>query len=206
MYAVREKTGEKCLGDISLVSIYLPQHIVCQAVEYLLVSVVNIRLCQHEVNEFSLLIADKMQLESIIPAHRTLASGSIAFEDLVLVNALVVANGYTGAVDETNASTFSKAEQLKEQGHLYCYTRLQLNEAIVGHCLGEVTLQIAFHITQIVVLEVAVGVEVEADEDRHDLAVRHLACGASFHRREMTFFQSQNQILCKNRLQYRKFH
>lgn len=96
-----------------------------------------------------------MQLESIIPAHRALASGSIAFEDLVLVNALVVANGYTGAVDETNACTFSEAEQFKEHGHLYCYTRFQLNEAIVGHSLGEITLQITFHITQIVVLEVA---------------------------------------------------
>jgi hypothetical protein len=174
MYAVGEKPGEKGLGDISLVCIDLSQHIVCQTVEDLLVPVVNIRLCQHEVNKFSLLIADKMQLESIVPAHRTLASGSIAFEDLVLVNALVVANRYTGAVDETNASTFSKAEQLKEQGHLYCYTRLQLNEAIVGHGFGEVTLQIAFHITQIVVFEVAVGVEVETDENRHDFTVRHL--------------------------------
>jgi hypothetical protein len=174
MYAVGEKPGEKGLGDISLVCIDLSQHIVCQTVEDLLVPVVNIRLCQHEVNKFSLLIADKMQLETIVPAHRTLASGSIAFEDLVLVNALVVANRYIGAVDETNASTFSKAEQLKEQGHLYCYTRLQLNEAIVGHGFGEVTLQIAFHITQIVVFEVAVGVEVETDENRHDFTVRHL--------------------------------
>ena len=58
-------------------------------------------------------------------------------------------------------------EEFKEQGHLDCNARLQFHETVVRNCLGKAILQIALHIAQVVVLEIAIGIEVEADEDGH---------------------------------------
>ena len=98
-----------------------------------------------------------------------------------MLDALVVADRDAGAVDETDARVLSETEQLKEQSHLDCNARLQFHEAVVGNCLGKTILQIALHIAQVVVLEVAVGVEVEADEDGHNLTVRHLSFAPTMH-------------------------
>jgi hypothetical protein len=116
-----------------------------------------------------------VQLESIEPAHCALAYFRITLEYLVTLDALIVADGDAGAVNETDARALSETEQLKEQGHLDCNARLQFHETVVRNCLGKTILQIALHIAQVVVLEVAIGVEVEADEDGHNLTVRHLS-------------------------------
>ena len=62
--------------------------------------------------------ASAEQLESVEPAHRALAKLGIALEHLVALDALVVADGDAGAVDETDAGALAEAEQLEEHGHI----------------------------------------------------------------------------------------
>ena len=84
-----------------------------------------------------------------------------------------MANGNIDAVDEAGASAFSEAGQLKERGHLNGHPRHQFHEPVVGYGIGEILLQVALDVAQIIVLEVAVDVEMEADEGGHNLAVDH---------------------------------
>ena len=146
VYPVGEETGEEGFGDVSLVRVDLSQHVVSQPVENLLVTVVNVRSGQHEIDELTFLIADEMQLESVEPAHRALAYLRITLEHLVALDAFVVADRNTCTVDEANARALSKTEQLKEQGHLDCNARLQFHETVVRHGLRESIPEITLHV------------------------------------------------------------
>jgi hypothetical protein len=115
----------------------------------------------------------KMQLETVIPPHRALASLGIAFEDFVIVNALVVAHRNTSAVDETDARTLSEAEQLKKQHHLHRQAALHLHEAVIRKLVRKQIRQMSFYKEHIVMLEITERVEVEVDENGHHFRIAH---------------------------------
>jgi hypothetical protein len=102
-----------------------------------------------------------VQFEAIVPAHSPLAYLGVSLEHLIAAYPLVVANRDAGAVNEADARALPEAEQLEEQGHLDGHTRLYLHKAIVGHRIGEILPEVHLYIAEVVMLEVAVGVEME---------------------------------------------
>ena len=55
--AVIEKAIEQLLRDISFVCKQLSEHIVTQTVKYILVSIINISLCKHEIEQLASFVA-----------------------------------------------------------------------------------------------------------------------------------------------------
>lgn len=55
----------------------------------------------------------------------------ISLEYFVPLDTFVVTDRDAGAVDKTDACTFTEAEQLQEKGHLDSDTRLQFYETVV---------------------------------------------------------------------------
>lgn len=110
--AVIKQTVEQLLLDISLVCEQLFENVVTQPVKHILVPIVNICFCKHEVEQFLSFVAYEMQLESKVPPHGAFANLSIVLEHLVSGDAFVVADRHTCAVYETNACAPAKAEQL----------------------------------------------------------------------------------------------
>lgn len=82
------------------------------------VPVVNICLGEHEVEQLASFVAYKMQFETEMPPHGTLAGLGIIMKYLVSFNALVVAYWNACAVNETYARASSKTKQLEKQHHL----------------------------------------------------------------------------------------
>ena len=58
-----------------------------------------------------------------------------------------------------------------EEHHLEEHPALQFHEAVVGYCIGEVTLEVDPDKMQIVVLEIVESAKVKHDQNRHNLAV-----------------------------------
>ena len=55
--AVIEKTIEQFLRDIPLISKQLSEYIVTQTVKYILVSIINIGLCKHKIEQLASFVA-----------------------------------------------------------------------------------------------------------------------------------------------------
>ena len=96
----------------------------CKELEYVKagggvpIPVVNICLGEHEVEQLASFVAYKMQFETEMPPHGTLAGLGIIMKYLVSFNALVVAYGNACAVNETYARASYKTKQLEKQHHL----------------------------------------------------------------------------------------
>ena len=84
------------------------------------------------------------------------------------------------AVDKADARALPKTGQAKEHGQCDEAARHHLDEAVVRETLREQVLPKTAHAGQVIVLEIAVGVEVETNEDCDNLGVRHLAPATAF--------------------------
>lgn len=102
-----------------------------------------------------------------------------ALEHFHAVLPLVVDDRDARAVDKADARALPKTGQAKEHGQRDEAARHHLDEAVVRETLREQVLPKTAHAGQIV-LEIAVGVEVETDEDCENLGVRHLAPATAF--------------------------
>ena len=58
--AVIEKTIEQFLRDISLICKQLSEYVVTQTVKYIFVSIINIGLCKHEIEQLASFVAYKV--------------------------------------------------------------------------------------------------------------------------------------------------
>ena len=119
-----------------------------------------------------------MQLEAYIPTHRTLPLGRDILENFHVELALVVYNRNAGAVHKTYSRAISETCETQEHGQGHERPGHDLNEAVVGECLRKQMLPVNTHTSQIIVLEVSVRIEVEADQDCDDLGIRHHALSA----------------------------
>ncbi len=121
-----------------------------------------------------------MQLEADVPSHGAPALGCEALEYLHVEFTLVVYNRDAGAVNKTYAGAFS--ETGKTQEHCQCHeaTRHYLDKTVVREPAREQMSPLSAYTRQIIMLEVAVGVEVEADQNSDDLRVGHHALPAAF--------------------------
>lgn len=53
------------------------------------------------------------------------------------------------------------------------------HEAIVGHCIREVTIEMESDEVQVVVLEIVESAKVKHDQNRHNLTVGHAGCASA---------------------------
>jgi len=84
-----------------------------------------------EVEKLSLRINDQMQLETVEPAHRTLAALGMSYKHPVTRDAVVVTHRQRGRVDERNAvAASSTARQVSAQTRRDA--RHEANEAVVA--------------------------------------------------------------------------
>lgn len=86
-------------------------------------------------------------------------------EDLVVVDALVLADTQGGGIHVGDACAFPKTEHLQHDGHRESLLLHQFHEAVVRHGLWELALHVLAHIVDIEVLEVA---ECTVVEQYHD--------------------------------------
>ena len=121
-----------------------------------------------------------MQFEAYIPSHRTLPFGRDILEYLHVELALVVNDRNAGAVHKTYPRALSETSEPQKHGQSHETSGHDLHEAVVGECLRKQMLPVNAHTSQIIVLEVSVRIEVETDQNRDDLGIRHHALSFPF--------------------------
>ena len=109
MYSVIPEVPEKRLRDISLVSVELAEHFVCQGVHHCLVPVVDVRTGKDGADYLPLLVVEEMQLKPDVPSHGAPAFGGDIPEDLHAVLPLVVDDRDACAVEETDYGALPEA-------------------------------------------------------------------------------------------------
>jgi hypothetical protein len=78
-------------------------------------AIINVARGNHETEQFSFLVADKVQFESEEPSHRALASLGDAFECLMNMNTLILTYPKRCAVYKADACAFAKKYLFDEQ-------------------------------------------------------------------------------------------
>ena len=211
VYASVKKVLEEFLLDVAPVGEHLSVEFFCEHFPYTGVPVINIGTCETECYNVPLVVAHQVQLEAVTPSHRALPVLGQAGEHLVEMPPYVVAHGYHRAVHEGYPCALPEGVQFHEQQHVDEYLRHELHKAVVGDRIGELTSKEAFDAVQIILLEVAVGTEMIADEDGHYLAPGELAFAVpvpfaitlftgqrEFFRISMSKFLSNSSIIQKN--------
>ena len=169
--AVNEEALEQFLANVS----FIPDEFSVEEFHKRLVvkrfSVIYISRCDHEVEQFPLLITDQMQLEPEEPAHGALPSLGNALERLVDVDTLIPAHPEWSAVYETNARALAQQYLLDEQCKGYGHLLLQLDKPVVGYQLGEEMPEMLRHILQIEVLQAAIPRTMKQYHDQHDFCL-----------------------------------
>lgn len=122
---------EKRLRDIPLVCVKLAEELVCQRINDILVSVIDIGTGKDKVHKLAFLVAQKMQFESHIPTHRTFPFRSDILEDFHVELTLVVNYRYAGAVNETDTGAFSETSQFQGHCHRHEAARHYLHKTVV---------------------------------------------------------------------------
>ncbi len=71
------------------------------------IAVIDVSRCNHETEQLSFLVTNKVELDSKEPSHGAFASLRNTIEGLVDVDALVLADPQRRAVHEADTSTFA---------------------------------------------------------------------------------------------------
>jgi len=204
--AVNEEALEQFLSNVSFISDEFSVEEFHKRLVVKRLAVIYISRCDHEVEQFPLLVTDQVQLEPEEPAHGALPPLDNALERLVDVDSLISAYPERSAVYEADARSLSQQylldEQCKGNGHIL----LQFNKPVVGYQLGEQMPQMLRHMLQIEMLQTAIPGTMKQYHDQHDFClgkrsvtvVRTLIRG-------FYGMPSLHHKICKNHLQYRKF-
>lgn len=163
MYALIEKPAEKTLGDISLVCVKFAEHPICQGVNDILLTVVDIGLGYDKIDYLPVLIAQQVEFESYIPSHGAFAFVGYAFEYLHLELPFIMYDRYGGTVNKTYSCALAKTTELKEHGHGDETFRHNLNESVIGKRSREEMFPMLADSTDIVMFKITVCVEMETD-------------------------------------------
>ena len=146
--AVNEEALEQFLAYVS----FIPDEFSVEEFHKRLVvkrlAVIYISRCDHEVEQFPLLVTDQVQLEPEEPAHGALPPLGNALERLVDVDSLISAYPERSAVYEADARTLSQQYLLDEQCKGNGDILLQFNKPVVGYQLGEQMPQMLRHMSR----------------------------------------------------------
>lgn len=139
-------------------------------------TIIHLARGQGEVEQIAFVIDHEMQLETEEPAHAGVPTLGDAGEDLMLLDAGVVADRQVRGVHEGDAAALvgsaqraQVAEQRDEHGGD------ALDEAMVADQARELFVPVLADMGEVEGLEVAVVALVEGDQDGHDLALTEAA-------------------------------
>ena len=173
LYSVHKKLLKQVLADIAFICNQLVEYLFDEAFVLKRFSVINISRSNREVQKFSLLIADQMQLEAEEPAHGTLAPCGKALECPVHMYPLIAAYSQRCRVHKADSGTFSKQNLLYEDNHGYDYLLLKFYESIVGYCFWKKMFHVPAYVLYVEMLQAAEAGIVEQDHYNHYLSIRH---------------------------------
>ena len=109
-----EQTLEEFLFDVSSVSKYLSIENLCKYRLDSPIPVIYVCPCKTECYHFTGIIAEQMQLESMTPAHGTLAVLGKTSKDLIEIPSYIVTYRNHRAVNERYACTPAEGMELHE--------------------------------------------------------------------------------------------
>ena len=115
LYAINKQPLEEILTDISLVAYQLAIYELHKGFVFQWFSVINVTRSNHEVEKFSFLIANQVQLETEEPPHGAFSSLGYAFENLMNVYSLVSAYAEWCTVNKADTRAFTQQDLLDEQ-------------------------------------------------------------------------------------------
>lgn len=156
LYTIDEEALEQFLADISFVSDKFPVQEFHKSLVLKRLSVVDVTWSNHEIEQFSHLVTDKMQFEAEKPAHRAFAALRNAPEGSMNMNTLVSAYPERSTVNETDASAFAQQYFLNKQGKRNGHFLLQFNKAVIGHQLGKQVAKMFRDMLQIEMLQASI--------------------------------------------------
>ena len=174
LYPVDEEHLEKSLADIAPVPAELALDVLHVALVPERVAVIGIAWGNHEVEYFSAVVDDQVQLEAVEPAHGGLSFPGQTGESTVRVHALDVAHSQCRRIREADAGALAQKHVLDEQRQAEDHLLLQFHEAAVGGEDGEQVPHVAAEVFQVEVLEAAEASGVEQDEYDHYLRITHV--------------------------------
>ena len=131
LYAIHKEPFEKTLANVSLVANELSIYEFHKSFIFKRFPIIHVTWCYHKVEQFSLLIAYQVKLESKEPAHGAFASLCDALEGLVNMDPLILAYTQRGTVHKADACTFAKQNLLDEHYQRDCDLTFQFNETVV---------------------------------------------------------------------------
>lgn len=157
LYSVNEKPLKQVLTYISFIANEFSINELNERLVLQRSPVIHIAWGYHEVEQFSFLIADKMQFEAEEPSHGAFATLGYALEGLVDVYSLVAADTQWSAVHKTYARAFTKQDFLNEQCERHGNVSFQFHKTIVRHNLWEEMTHLLAYPFQIKVLQTTVA-------------------------------------------------
>src|SRR3954454_7247411 len=172
MQAALPELGEHRAADIALVGVELACQVLGDLTEHGAVGgVAGGDLQRHDL---ALVVDHEMQLEAIEPAHGGLAAGGQAVEDLVAVDAAIVADSELGRVGEVDAGLLA-VEAVQQHHQRGEQPRHQADEAILMRQVAKAGAMLAADPVEIEHLEMLVRREVKQHHDEQHLGARQLA-------------------------------
>lgn len=175
MYAPVKKVFKQVLLDVSPVSKDLAVEFLGEYRPHPFVPVVNVCACKTECYDFSAVIAQEVQLESVTPSHRSLPVRCHVLEDLVGIAAQVMAHGYHRGIHEADAAAPAEALNLHEEHHMEEHAGHEFNEAVIRDGIRKITGQMLTYVKEVVMLEIGERTEVVTDKYRHYLTMAQLS-------------------------------
>ena len=120
------------------------------------VPVIHVTWCYHKVEQFSLLIAYQVKLESKEPAHGTFAPLCDALECLVHMDPLILAYTQRGTVHKADACTLAQENLLDEHYQWDGNLTFQFNETVVGYRFWKQMAHVLAYLFEIEMLQAAI--------------------------------------------------
>lgn len=135
--------------------------------------VIHVAGSKDKVQDFSPVVDDQVELESIEPADGTLPFLGDIFECLMLFLPLYMAATKRGGVDKGDSGTSAHAHHLDKDRQRYANFTLQFYKTIVGHSLREIFPHVLLDVKDIKAFQVLECPAMEQDQDGHHFALRH---------------------------------
>ena len=167
-----EQILEEFLFDISSVNKYLSIENLCKYRPYSTVPVIYVCPCKTECYHFTGIIAEQMQLESMTPAHGTLAVLGKTGKDLVEMPSNIVTYRNHRAVNERYTRTPAEGMEFHEQHHLEEHTGHEFHKTVIGDGSREFMPEPPTDTVLIILLEITICTKVIAHKDCHDFTLR----------------------------------
>ena len=129
--AVFKEKVEELLRYVPLVGEQLAVQTFGQHLEHFRVLVTDIGACKHKGDDLPSVIACQMKFEAMTPPHGSLAVCGDALEHFVGVTPEVVAYGYHGRINESDACTPAEGTEVQEEHEREKHTAFQFNKPVV---------------------------------------------------------------------------